>query len=877
MRWLKQLFPRRRRYDELSESIREHLDEKIDDLMDRGLTREQAERTARRDFGNVTLMEQQGREVWQWAKAETLWNDLRYALRQLAKHPGFAVTAILTLALGIGANVVVFGVLNALILSPLNVSDPQSLFNVVHQEHNFPYQSYPDYLDYRDRNITFSGMAAYDTTSAAMITGNTTTKNFGYLVSGNYFDLLGVHPELGRFLHANDEHGVNSAPYIVLSHEFWRTRFSGDPAIVGKSIDLDKHPFTVIGVAAPDFHGTELLYWPDFWIPITSALALGHDINYLTSRASHNPWIIGRLKPGVTPQQATDDLTTISHRLSEQYPTSDYELTARLTKPGLHGDSWGDPIRSFLTAIMALAGLVLLAACANLGSVFAARAMDRGRELAIRLAIGSSHWSILRGLLVESVLISLLGGVSGTFFAMELLRGLSRWQPFQDMPFHLLVHPDIRVYAAALLLSLVSGILFGLLPARLIWRTDAAQAMKSGVTAAPTFRRFALRDLLLCLQIALCTLLVTASFVALRGMARSLHAPLGFQPQGVMLAETDLNMGGYSEDQSLTVQKRMLEEVAQIPGVSAVGMIDRTILGKGCCGFESVYRNGTTDFRKEIFDAHNFKISPGYMEAAGTRLLAGRNINANDDEKSPQVAVINAAFARMLFGNTPAVGQHFLLYKETTPKEVVGVVEDGKYQSLTEDPQPAMFFPFAQDTNTWTVLVVRSPLPSDQIASSVSRVLNGIDPNLPLTLHSWPDALDLVLFPAKAATGALGIMGLLAAMLAITGIFGMASYSVSRRMKELGIRVALGANHLELIGSALGRPLLHLLSGSIAGLLLGVLASHLLAQIVYEATPQDPLVLGGVFVTMTLLGLVAIGMPARRAFKINPAHLLREE
>jgi len=877
MNWLRQLFLRRHRYNELSESIREHLDEKIADLVDRGMTREQAERTARREFGNVTLIEQRSREVWRWSRAEALWGDLRYAIRQLSKHSGFAATAILTLALGIGANVVVFGVLNALILSPLNVSNPQSLFNVVHLEHGSHYQSYPDYLDYRDRNTTFSGMAAYDTTTAAIVTGNITTRNFGYFVSGNYFDLLGVHPALGRFLHANDEHGISSAPYIVLSDEFWRTRFDGDPGIVGKTIDVNKHPFSVIGVASRDFHGTELLYWPDFWIPITSATEVGLSIHYLTNRATHNPWIIGRLKPGVTLQQATEDLNMVSGRLTAQYPTSDYGLTARLVRPGLRGDSWGDPIRRFLTGIMALAGLVLLAACANLGNVFAARATDRGRELAIRLAIGSSRWSILRGLLVESVLISLLGGVSGTIFATELLRGLSRWQPFQDMPFHVLVRPDGRVYAAALLLSLVSGILFGLLPTRLIWRTDAAQAMKSGIAAVPIFRRFALRDLLLCVQIALCTLLVTASFVALRGMARSLHAPFGFQPQGVMLAETDLTMAGYREDQFPVLQKRMLEEVAQIPGVSAVGMIDRTILGKDCCGTEGVFRAGTTDFRKELFDAHNFVISPGYLEAAGTRLLAGRNIDWRDDANSPQVAVINATFAHRVFGDTPAVGQHFLLYNDVHPTEVIGVVEDGKYQSLTEDPHPAMFFPFTQDNHNGTVLVVRSQLPSFEIASSVSHALNSIDPNLPLTLHSWPDALDLVLFPAKAATGALGIMGLLAAMLAVTGIFGMASYSVSKRMKELGIRDALRANHVELIGSALGRPLLYLLSGSIAGLFLGVLASHLLAQIVYEANPQDPLVLGGVFVTMALLGLVATGIPAKRAFKINPAQLLREE
>jgi ABC-type antimicrobial peptide transport system permease subunit len=345
-----------------------------------------------------------------------------------------------------------------------------------------------------------------------------------------------------------------------------------------------------------------------------------------------------------------------------------------------------------------------------------------------------------------------------------------------------------------------------------------------------------------------------------------------------MLAETDLTMAGYRQDQFLPMQKRMLEEVAQLPGVSAVGIMDRTILGPSCCGSEGVFRAGATDFRKEVFDAYNFAISPGYLDAAGTRLLAGRSISWSDDVNSPQVAVINATFARMLFGDKPAVGQHFLVFGGTHPKEVVGVVEDGKYQSLTEDPQPAMFFPFTQEiNNNGTVLVARSPLPSNEIATALYHALNSIDPNLPLTLHSWPDALDLALFPAKAATGAIGIMGLLAAMLAITGIFGMASYSVSKRMKELGIRVALGAAHAELIRSALGRPLLLLLSGSIAGLLLGFLASHLLAQIVYEATPRDPLVLGGVFLTMALLGLMATGMPARRALRIDPARLLREE
>jgi predicted permease len=878
MEWVRRLFSRRRRYRDLSVSIQEHLEEKAAELMEEGVPRKEAMQAARRAFGNVGLIEERSREEWVWPQLDGIRGDIKYAFRQLAKRPGFALTAILTLTLGIGANVVVFSVLNALIVRPLNVSDPQQLYNVEHKDHGDYMQSYPDYLDYRDRNHTFSGMAAYSTISAALSTGQTTTKNFGYLASANYFDMLGVQPELGRFFHGNDEHGIDSVPYIVLSYDYWRTRFNRDPHIVGTTVDLNKQPVTVIGVAPKDFHGTEIFFWPDFWTPVTNAPLIGYSHHYVENRSTHNLFVLGKLKAGVTPQQASDDLNSICRRLAEQYPTDDYGLDARLVKPGLMGDSWGDPVRGFLAGVMALALLVLLAACANLGSIFAARAADRSRELAIRLAIGSSRWVLLRGVLAEALLVSLAGGVAGTFLASALLQGLSRWQPFAEFPYHVIVLPDTKVYVVALLLSVGSGLLFGMLPARQIGRSDAAQVMKSSARAAVLFRRFALRDVLLCVQIALCTLLVTASLVALRGMQHSLHARLGFQPQGVMLAGTDLTMAGYKEEQFLPVQKRMLEETARIPGVSAVGIIDRTILGEDCCGSEGVFRADTTDFRQEVFDAHNFSISPEYLEASGMRLLAGRNFTWHDDANSPPVALVNVTFARMMFGNTNVVGQHFLLYRGAVPKEAVGVVEDGKYQSLTEDPQPAMFFPLPQEINDDdTVLVVRSALPPSEIAARLDRTLTGIDPNLPLTLHSWPDALDLALFPARAATAALGIMGLLAAMLAITGTFGIATYNVSKRMKELGIRVALGAARVELIRSALGRPLILLLSGSAAGLVMGMLASRLLAQIVYEATPRDPLVLVGTMVTMALLGLLATWLPARQSLSIDPARLLREE
>ena len=806
----------------------------------------------------------------------TLLQDLRYAVRQLRKSPGFAITAILTLALGVGANVVVFSVLNALVLKPLNVPHAENLYNIARKPVGWDTESYPNYRDYRDRNNTFSGIAAYGMTEAGISKGTLLTKSFGYEASGNYFDVLGVQPALGRFFHASDEHGPNSAPYVVLSNSFWRSHFHSDPHIVGQSVDINKIPYTVLGVAPRNFQGTEIFMWPDFWVPMVNEQQLEGD-SYLEQRSDNPIWLLGRLKPGVTQEQATENLNAIARQLRKQYPAEDDGLQARLVKPGLMGDVLGGPVHAFLFGIMLLALLVLVAACANLGSIFAARAADRSRELAIRLAVGSTRSRILGQLLTESVVVSLAGGVAGIFLAKGLLEALSRWQPFADFPIHVAVDPDGKVYAVGLLLSLGSGILFGLLPARQIWRTDAAQVMKSGSATIAAFRRFTLRDLLLGVQIALCTLLVTASLVAMRGMQRSLHAPLGVQPRGVTLATADLDMVNLTGDQVLAAQKRMIDAVARIPGVTAVGTSNSAPPSiKG--GDEVVFRQGTADFRfsNAVLDAKYYSISPGYLHAAGTKLLTGRNFTWHDDANSPKVAIVNETFARTMFGKSSAIGKLFRLWGGTLC-QIVGVVEDGKYETLTEAPLPAMFFPLAQHGDSSTTLVVRSDLEQSEISADLRRTLTRTVPDLPITIESWPDALELIYFPAQVAAAALGIMGLLAAMLAVTGIFGMAAYSVSKRMKELGIRIALGAQPAQLMRSALGRPMVLLLSGSIAGLILGALASRLLAQIVYEATPRDPVVMLGVVMTMALLGLLATWIPARRALHIDPNQLLHEE
>src|SRR5215469_14716341 len=354
--------------------------------------------------------------------------DFRYAMRQLRRAPSFATTAVVTLTLGIGANVVAFGVLNAVLLKPLDVPQPARLYNVEQQKEGDNSQSYPDYVDFRSRNRTFTDMVAYRLEDAGLSTGTATYKTWYDKVSGNYFDILGVNPLRGRLFHQSDEHGPNSAPYIVLSEQFWRKNFGADPKTVGTTVEINKYPFTVIGVAPREFHGNDLFIWPDFWMPIIE----GEDYestDFLTWRGNHNLWILGRLKHDVTVQQATDDLKGVANELAKQYPNTDEGLGARLVKPGLMGDVLGGPARSFIAAIMALALLVLVAACTNLASLFAARSADRSRELAIRMAVGSSRWHVLQQLVTEAVLVAIVGGTLGTLFSSGLLKALTQWQP----------------------------------------------------------------------------------------------------------------------------------------------------------------------------------------------------------------------------------------------------------------------------------------------------------------------------------------------------------------------------------------------------------------------------------------------------------------
>ncbi|MGB6686274.1 MAG: ABC transporter permease [Terracidiphilus sp.] len=872
------LFRRAEVADDMEAELRSHIEHRADDLVRSGLNRAEAERRARIEFGGREKYKEEIHRALGGNPIETFAHDFRFSLRVLRKSPGFAFAAVLTLALAIGANALVFAVLNAFFLRPLNVPDAQSLYAIQRGKDTYITQSYPDYLDLRDRNRSFDGLAAYNITQAVFDTGKDPVSIWGYETSWNYFDILRIQPWLGSFFHGADEHDPNRAPDVVLTYAYWHTHFQDDRSVVGRQVRLSKRPYTIVGVAPPDFHGTLLFFSPDYFVPIMDRQEINGS-NALNDRG--NRWlfeVLGHLKAGVTPEQATADLTSIGSYLHQAYPKVDDQKSFSLVRPGLHGDFFAPAMRAFLGGLMLLAGLILLAACANLGSLFAARAADRGREVALRLALGSSRRRILRQLFTEAVLISLAGGAAGLWVSVALLHRLSTWQPFLEFPMNVPVNPDAHVYWVALLLSLAAGFLFGAVPVRQVLRTNPYEVVKSGSTAR-LGRRISVRDVLLVAQIAICAVLVTSSMVAVRGLAHSLHTKLGFDPRNAMLVDTNLVLAAYSNDRIPAMQRRMLDAMAAIPGVTRAGLVDTPPLHMGW-SVTPVFKETTTDLRppNAVAEAVTYRISPEYLHAAGTALVAGRAFTWDDGKDAPRVALVNREFAgRILGAATGAVGKHFKL-PDGTRIEVVGIVEDGKYTAnIAEDQQPAMFLPILQSPAGDTVMVVRSNRDPQHLAEAIRGSLRKLDPGLPPFIQTWNEEMNGALFASRVATVSLGALGLMGAMLSITGIFGMAAYSVSKRLKELGIRIALGARRTQVLKAALSHAVKLLAIGSAAGLILGLLATRVLAFVVYEATPRDPLVLTGVVLAMALLGLVATWIPAQRALSVNPLILLREE
>ena len=862
---------------DIEQELSFHIACRADDLARAGLSRAEAERKARIEFGGRERYREESHEALGGNFLDTLFGDLRLAFRILRKSPGFTVAAVVTLSLAIGANAVVFGVMDALVLHTINVPDAMSLYGTQYGV-DPGFQSYPNYLDLRNRNHSFQDLAAFNfTLGTAIDTGNDPRAAGGFATTGNYFTVLDVHPYLGRLYSVADEHGLGSAPYLVLSYGYWHSRFQADRGIIGRVVSVNKRPFTIIGVTPPEFRGTIMFVSPDFFMPIVEQEVVGG--NSLTDRENTAALFetFGHLKPGVTQVQAEADVNRVAAALAKAYPR---EFDAKHVVVGRTGlSAFGKAVNGFVAALMALAAMILLAACANLGGLFAAHAADRAREVALRLALGSPRRRILRQLMTEAMLIALAGGTLGVLGGMPLLRRLSTWHPFAGAPIHIPVTMDARIYAVALALALLSGFLFGIVPVRLVMRAHPYEVVKAG-SARGVGRKVTVRDVLLVVQIAICALLVTGSLVAVRGLVRSVNASYGFQPRNTMLAGVNLASAGYSNKQIPQFNQRMIDAMAAIPGVEAVGLVNNYPPLVYTAAFrEKVFGEQTRDLTASNVAQHPFRfnVSPGYLRAAGTTLLAGRDFMWSDDKHAPVPALANRQFALRMFGSMDAaMGGHFRI-SDGTLVEVVGIVEDGKYLSMTEDQESAILLPSMLDEDPQTYLVVRSHRDPQQLQTLMRAKIRQLDTGLPVDIQSWNQLLEVVQFPARVATMALGVLGLMGAILSITGIFGMAASSVSRRLKELGIRVALGARRAEVLRISLGRALKLLSIGSATGLAFGILASKVLGSIVYQASPRDPVVLAGVVVAMALLGLLATWIPAQRALSVDPLILLRDE
>jgi predicted permease len=812
----------------------------------------------------------------------TLLQDLRLALRQMRRSPGFALTAVIVLALGIAANVIVFGVLQALILQPLDVPHPDRVVTFANREQGYPIYSYPEVRDVREANTVFSSVGAYMFDIFGVEDKGVTRPAWGDEVSGQFFEVLDVKPFLGRLLQRSDDEHPGAAEVAVISWPAWKNRFDSDPKIVGKIVRINKHPYTIVGVTPEGFYGPEKFMQLEIYVPMANEASLD-GVNWLESRSEkERVFPIARIKNGISKAQVQAELNTIAKRITHLNPKDEDGLAFKLARPGMIGDFVGGAVRRFLGGLMLLAGIVLLAACANLGGLFAARTGDRAREIAIRMAIGSSRWRILRQVLMEAFVISILGGACACVLAWMTLNGLARWHPPTDYPMKFLVTPQPSLILMAFLVSVLACVLFGLMPLRQIFNADPNDAIKGGGSHSNSGRRWALRDVLLAAQIALCCVTVTAAFVSMRGLVKTLTMDKGLNPSNAVLAKFDLSEAGYSGEAAEHVQRQLLEKVSQLPGVESAAYANSTPLAD--TADIPVFAQQTTDFRdsNKAFDTFFFAVSPGYFNAAQTPLLAGREFSFSDKQDAPPVAIVNQQFARSFFHSDQAVGRYF---KDRSGKsiQIVGMVPTGKYFLLSEDPQEAAFFPILQRPTPTTSLIVRnrpdsSGLATAEMATTVRKVIRELDPGIPIRQSTdWTSSLALSLFPSQVATVSLGLFGAFGLLLSITGTFGLASYTVSKRLRELSIRVALGAQAKQILSAALGRMLILLASGSVAGILLGVAASRILSAIVFQATAQDPWVLAAVAFTILLTGALSVAGPVRRALHVDPALLLREQ
>lgn len=886
MRWpaklrmlLRTLFQRRELEADLEAEMQDHLEQEIQNNIRAGMSPDEARAAAQRLIGPVALYKEQCRDARGIGFIENFARDLRYAIRMLRRTPLFTSVAITTLALGIGANTTVFTFVENIVLRSLPARDPQQLVSL--NWGDGINMSYPNYLDFRDRNSVFSSLVASRFNPVNMsIQARENFRVWGYEESGNCFETLGIAPELGRFFGPAEDGKPGANPVVVISDRYWRSHFAADPHVIGRVVKINGFPFTIIGVAPRYFTGTELILPGDYWVPMSMEMQIEPGNIWLRDRGVAQVWTMGRLKPGVSWAQAEADLNRIARHLAQTYP-NDVNAKAKfeLSRPGLLGTYFRRPITAFGIAVMSLAGMALLLACVNLAGMLLARASDRHREIGIRLAVGASRFQLLRQLMTESLLLALIGGAVGLALAYAACDLFSSWKPGFDLSINTTLPPDGAVLCFALAVALVTTVLFGLAPALQALRIDLVPSLKDEPLAT-TLRRFSIRDLLVAGQIALSVILVISSVLVLRSLQHALTLNLGFNPNGAVSVSFDLGLQHYSDEQSRRFDAELLRRALAIPGLQSVAIVNNLPLRVGESDEDISRADRPLPKRSELRWAIMYHISPGYFKTAGTRLLLGRDVNDHDRKSAPPVAIVNEALVHLLYGNENPLGKHVRLGANPADKgvEIVGVVETGKYDSLGEDPQPVVFLPIAQTGTGFTTLVARTPLPARQATDLLRKAVLDLDPQLTLfSAGSLKEQLALPLFPARAAAIVLGIFGVLAMVLAATGLFALVAYSVARRIREIGIRMALGARAGQVLSSVLKRTVVLCAVGMAVGTIITLAAAQMLSVILYGISPRDPATYGMALLLMAAVALLACWNPAARAIHIDPARTLREQ
>ena len=807
--------------------------------------------------------------------------DLRYGLRLLVKQPVFTLVAVLSLALGIGANTAIFSLVDALFWQTLPVESPESLVALYTRDEKnpgFAPLSHLNWKDYREMSRSFSGVLGYSFAPVSLQTGGEPVRSFALLVSANYFDLLGVRPALGRTCLPQEDSEPGAHPVVVVSHRFWQESLGGNPAAVGKPIKINGSGYTVIGVAPESFTGLDLGGQPELWIPMAMNRQIQPNEAFNWYEKRRGLFLNGRarLRPGVTLSQAQAEIATIGERLRRDYPDDNKGRSVVLVPlaESLINPQARQGVVSSTGLLMVVVGLVLLIACANVSNLLLAQAAGRRREIAIRLSQGAVRGRLIRQLLTESLLLALLGGAAGLLVATWAQKLLPRLLPQGPVP-ALELSLDGRALAFTLGIALLTGLLFGLMPALQASKADLVSALKNQTQAGTgRLRGFGLRGFLVAGQVALSLVSLIAAGLFIRSLGEVRRIDPGFPVDRLAVLSFDVGLQGWDQPRGEQFYRDVREQAAAVPGVSGATLAQA---GPFQGAFlRSVFLEGGDGSKDGTLIQVN-PIAPDYFTTVGVKIARGRAFTEADREGAPKVVIVNQTMAETLWPGQDAIGKRFHFFGQD-PVSVVGVARDIKYNFPGEDPQPYVYEPLAQRYITNVTLVVRTGLSPESALAAVQKKIRAMAPTMPLVgVSTVPDLLDDSLWAPRAGASLLALFGALALALASVGLYGVMSFAVTQRSREIGVRMALGAQHRNVLSLVLRQGLIVVGAGLLAGLLLAFGATRLVANLLFGVTPTDPMAFG---VTSALLALVAFGatlIPAMRAMSVNPIIAIRTD